>query len=218
MSDASSSILALDTCTAQGQVALVRDGVVIFEDSFSSERSHNAQLFEPLGKALELCRKDLSMIVAGTGPGSYTGVRIGLAAAQGLGFALGVPVITIPSVVAPAESSLPEKFVVCGDARRGQFYVIRVHGFRMLGEAEQMAAAELLTMRNADTATPWFTFDKASPAGIPDVKLTHPSAARLARSVSGLNAEEIQALTTQPQEPLYLSAPFVTQPKKVPAI
>src|SRR6478752_10273542 len=114
-----SSILAIDTATARGAVAVARDGAVVFEKHFASERSHHSQLFAPLSEALEMCGSELRAIVAGIGPGSYTGARIGIAASQGVGLSRKVPVIGLLSVLAPEAAELPREFVVCGDARRG---------------------------------------------------------------------------------------------------
>ncbi len=120
------SILAIETATARGGVAVVRDGGVVFERHFVSERSHNSQLFAPLSEALRLYSSDLRCIVVGIGPGSYTGARIGIAAAQGLGLSRDVPVIGLLSVLAPEAAEEPPEFVVCGDARRGKFFTARV--------------------------------------------------------------------------------------------
>src|SRR5437868_3831124 len=117
------SVLAIETSTARGGVALVRDGEVMFERHFVSERSHNSQLFSPLGDALRLGGRDLRAIVVGIGPGSYTGARIGIAAAQGIALSRKVPVIGLRSVLAPVANEPPREFVVCGDARRGMYFV-----------------------------------------------------------------------------------------------
>ena len=74
--------LAIETSTTRGSIALTRDGEVLLEQSFASERSHNSQIFAPLGEALELAIPEL--IAVGTGPGSYTGARIGIAAGIGI--------------------------------------------------------------------------------------------------------------------------------------
>ena len=79
------TLLALDLSTAHGSIAVVRGGSdVLFQSSFQSERSHNAQVFAPLRDALAAAGDGLTGIVIGNGPGSYTGVRIAIAAAQGV--------------------------------------------------------------------------------------------------------------------------------------
>ena len=78
----SATLLALDLSTAHGSIAVVRGDDVLFQSSFQSERSHNAQVFAPLREALAAAGEGLTGIVIGNGPGSYTGVRIAIAAAQ----------------------------------------------------------------------------------------------------------------------------------------
>ena len=100
------AILAIETSTALGGVAVVRDGEVCFEKTFSSERSHNSQLFAPLREALAVAGDTLRAVVVGTGPASYTGVRIGIAAAQGIAVSREVPVIGLPSVLSSSRVNL----------------------------------------------------------------------------------------------------------------
>ena len=72
------TILALETSTSQASLAVWRDGEVVREWSFCSERSHNSLLFAPLREAWAVAEPDL--MVVGTGPGSYAGVRVALVA------------------------------------------------------------------------------------------------------------------------------------------
>lgn len=208
-----SSCLAIETATARGGVAVVRDGAIIFEQHFASERSHNSQLFAPLPEALQLCRSDLRCIVTGIGPGSYTGARIGIAAAQGLGLSLKVPVIGLLSVLAPEVDELPPDFVVCGDARRGKFFTARVRHGLLEGEITLHDADEFKITRAKDAAVPWFSFDLKPPLGLSGVTLTSPSPARLAVLASKMTDESLWGLEQRPLEPHYLAAPFVTKAK-----
>ena len=120
-----SLILAIETSHPRGSVAVVRDGEVLFEQTFTSERSHNAQVFAPLAEALRISSDGLRAIVVGLGPGSYTGARIGIAAAQGIAVSRKVPVIGLSSVLAPETENLLREFVVSGDARRGKSLIAR---------------------------------------------------------------------------------------------
>ena len=73
--------LALDTSTPQGSVAVVAFGEVAFEETFTADRSHSSSLFGALERARS-CVSRLDQIVVGIGPGSYAGIRIGIAAAR----------------------------------------------------------------------------------------------------------------------------------------
>lgn len=213
------AILAIETSTALGSVAVVVDGGTRFEQSFSSERSHNSQLFAPLRVALALAGDMLRAVVVGTGPASYTGVRIGIAAAQGIGLSRGVPVVGLPSVLAlnaPAgDAALLERYHVCGDARRGAFFVTTVTRDSFQIDLE-MLDDHGLQRRHQElrTAAPWFTFDAKPPLALENVVCVSPSAAVLAAAAAKLTMEKLLELAAKPLEPVYLSAPFVTMPRK----
>ncbi|MFZ4768102.1 MAG: tRNA (adenosine(37)-N6)-threonylcarbamoyltransferase complex dimerization subunit type 1 TsaB [Roseimicrobium sp.] len=205
-------VLAIETSTARGGVAAVCGSEVCFEQTFTSERSHNSQLFVPLKTALDHCAEHLRLLVVGTGPASYTGVRIGIAAAQGVALSRSVPVIGLPSVLAVSHAG--ESFMVCGDARRGVFFVAEVCHTRLRGEIVTLDAAALRRYREQHGSIPWFTFDSKPPLELSGVTVTQPSVAVLASIAATLPRDEILALAEKPLEPLYLSAPFVTMPKK----
>jgi tRNA threonylcarbamoyladenosine biosynthesis protein TsaB len=202
--------LAIETSNAQGSVAVWCNGAAIFEASFTSERSHNSQLFSPLGDALRACAGSLGRIIVGLGPGSYTGARIGIAAAQGIAMTHDVPVIGLPSVLSVGA----QHCIVCGDARRGRFFTVEILNGKLVDEIAQHDAEALQAMRDADSERAWFSFDDKSPAGLEGVALVKPNALTLARIGAGLPDETVFHLEERALEPVYLAAPFVTTPKK----
>ena len=207
--------LAIDTSTPRGSVAVVEgSGAVRYQHSFSSERSHNSQLFAPLREALDACGNGLRAIVVGTGPASYTGVRIGIAAAQGIAMSRGVSLIGLPSVLAPEVEGGDKDFVVCGDARRGSFFVAEVSNDTLVHGVVLMEAADFRE-RHAKRAsdTPWYTFDAKPPLALEGVVSVSPSAVRLAQIAASLPEDEMARLASLPLEPVYLAAAYVTQPK-----
>lgn len=118
-------LLAIDTVAPRLQLALLRaDGTV--DTSIDEIAQGHAELIFPRIDTL-LARNavtyaDLTRIAVTTGPGSFTGLRIGLSAARGLGLARNIPVIGVPSLLAIALSR-PEPVAVLLDARRGEAYV-----------------------------------------------------------------------------------------------
>lgn len=213
----SCTVLALDLSTAGGVVSLCQDGQPLFEATFQSERSHNAQVFAPLAEALTHAPGGgKTIVVVGSGPGSYTGVRIAIAAAQGVGLSRGWPVIGWPSI---CTASL-DAYSVLGDARRGMFYHARVENGHLVRPpllVTSQQAAELV-----EQGASWVSFDSRSPAGFSGLPLLRPSAGRLCQIVTGLTDQEVMDLSARPLEPFYLQEAFITTARKsgkqVPAL
>jgi tRNA threonylcarbamoyladenosine biosynthesis protein TsaB len=100
--------LAFDTATSAATTALVRDGEVLGEAVSRAVRV--LEDADELLRAGGVERSELTGIVVGTGPGSFTGMRLGLAAARGLAFALDLPVAgvsTLDALAAGAPGAVP---------------------------------------------------------------------------------------------------------------
>lgn len=124
-----SAVLAIDTAAQRLQLALLAtDGGV--DVSIEDIAQGHAELLFPRLDAL-LARNglgyaDLARIAVTTGPGSFTGLRIGLSAARGLGLARDIPVLGIPSLLALSLGAPAGRPVaVLLDARRGEAYLQR---------------------------------------------------------------------------------------------
>jgi tRNA threonylcarbamoyladenosine biosynthesis protein TsaB len=121
-------IVNLETATTNCSVTVARDGkTVSVREHNSASYSHSEQLHNFIKEALEeasLSFSDLDAIAVSKGPGSYTGLRIGVSAAKGLCFALDLPLISTPTLYCMAL----QKKVVSGiiipllDARRMEVY------------------------------------------------------------------------------------------------
>lgn len=123
----SATILAIDTATPQGGIALWREGRLLTQALLSVHREHSKRLFVEIDAALATTRtqrSQLDAVAVTIGPGSFTGLRIGLSAAKGLCMALDVPLVPI-STLAVLAARLPHvqpSVVTVLDARRGEVY------------------------------------------------------------------------------------------------
>jgi len=123
------NLLAIDTSTNRALVALAR-GDVRRESHHEGGGRHGRDLLPAIAGLLEsagLTPQDLDAIAVGLGPGSYTGLRVGLTAAKTLAFALGKPLVGVESFAAVAPNAPLEarSIYVIGDAQRGDLYVAR---------------------------------------------------------------------------------------------
>jgi ribosomal-protein-alanine N-acetyltransferase len=124
-------ILALETATARGSVALCVDASCIASEG-DATRTHGERLPRELLDMLSSTGRsvrDVDAFAVVTGPGSFTGLRVGVAAIQGLALAGGKRVIPVPTLDAMAESWLaangaaPRYLVPCLDGQRGDVFV-----------------------------------------------------------------------------------------------
>lgn len=125
----STKLLALDTSGPALQIALLLDGEIVIHTE-DIARGHAEILFLRLESFLEvhkLSYQDLTCLAVTTGPGSFTGLRIGIAAVRGLALALNIPVIGVPNLLALSLSKAGQNpmgsLSILVDANRGQYYV-----------------------------------------------------------------------------------------------
>lgn len=120
-------ILGLDSSGLVAGVAIVEDGVLLAEYTTDYKKTHSQTLLpmlEELRKMIELDMNTVDAIAVASGPGSFTGLRIGSATAKGLGLALEKPLVEVPTLEGLAWNLWGTERVVCPlmDARRGQVY------------------------------------------------------------------------------------------------
>jgi len=121
-------ILQIETATRNCSVALARDGqTLICKEIAESGYSHAEKLhvfIEEILKEAQLEFKDLSAIAVSQGPGSYTGLRIGVSAAKGLCYSLNIPLLAIDTLETLARKLKIENGVILPmiDARRMECY------------------------------------------------------------------------------------------------
>jgi tRNA threonylcarbamoyladenosine biosynthesis protein TsaB len=120
-----SVLLAIDTAAPRLQLAVLRDGdrvETLSEDMATGQAERLFPAIDELFSRAAVAYADLTRVAVTTGPGSFTGLRIGLSAARGLGLARGIPVLGIPSLAA-LSLAIAGPSAVLLDAKRGEAYV-----------------------------------------------------------------------------------------------
>jgi tRNA threonylcarbamoyladenosine biosynthesis protein TsaB len=127
------NVLAVSTSTPRGSVALVRDGEAVAAVAYADLQGHAERLFEAIDAVLAQAgvgRGALSGLACDVGPGSFTGVRVGVASAKGIALGLGLPLAGVVSLEAMAAAAFaagaagPDDVVVAAlDAKKGEVFV-----------------------------------------------------------------------------------------------
>jgi tRNA threonylcarbamoyl adenosine modification protein YeaZ len=193
--------LALDTSSSVGSVALGNSQVVVQSIEFQGPQRHSASLFPALVR-LGIPRLKLRRIIVGLGPGSFSGIRVSLAAAQGIALVQGIPVVGICSAYSVAiQHRTVTRLGVFADAKRREAFCTV---FRK-GEIE--VDTYLIPMAEIEEHASKFTLAvSAEPiAGIP-VRCP-PRAQDLLTLPDNLPGWQTQ----QPLEPIYLREPVAAK-------
>ncbi len=120
-------ILGIDTATRRASVGLLVDGEVAAEQSEMANGSHAVSLLPLIDAVLRDggCSADqLDAVAISNGPGSFTGLRIGLSVAKGLAYATALRLVAVPTLEALARTVADHRGVICAllDARKGELY------------------------------------------------------------------------------------------------
>ena len=120
-------ILAIESSSLVASAAIVDDDILVAEYTVNHKITHSQTLLPMIDEILRMTHTDkhsLDAIAVSGGPGSYTGLRIGSATAKGLGMALDIPLIHVPTIDAMAYNAYGYNGLICPimDARRSQVY------------------------------------------------------------------------------------------------
>ena len=120
-------ILAFESSAKAASVALMQDGVLLAESFQNNGKTHSATLMPMAQRVLMDCgltAAELDAVAVAKGPGSFTGVRLGVAAAKGLAWGAEKPVCGVSTLEAMATQLSMQAGIICPvmDARRGQVY------------------------------------------------------------------------------------------------
>jgi tRNA threonylcarbamoyladenosine biosynthesis protein TsaB len=201
-------ILVLDSCASSCTVGVWQDGIILAQASENMERGLDARLLPLVLSVLEKSGKtfdDCDRIAVTRGPGSFTGVRVGLAAARGIGIAANKSVIGVDRFSIYARCAKPElDLLIIIESKRAELFC---HFFPEQGAAHEgcMMTQEEIDAFLASHPNTAIAGDKATP----DADIIK-ACAEIAASASSHDA----AFAPQP---LYLRAPDVTMPAKANA-
>lgn len=120
-------ILSLDTSALVAAVAVTEDDRLLGEYMLNHRKTHSQQLIAMIRElldSLELAPGDMDVFAASTGPGSFTGLRIGVTTIKAMAYATGKPVVSVPTLDAMAYNIPISSFTICPvmDARNNQVY------------------------------------------------------------------------------------------------
>ena len=221
-----SYILNIETATKNCSVALAKEGKTIFSKEIAEEGYSHAErlhvFIEEIIKEVGITLQDLSAVAVSQGPGSYTGLRIGVSAAKGLCYALNIPLIAIDTLQALASQVTISNGLIIPmiDARRMEVYSAV---FSPNLEQKREVLAEIITENSFENLqeTLYFVGDCAEKCKSVLTKenyifldeIVYPSA----KEMSFLSFEKFKKSDTVDVayfEPYYLKNFMITTPKK----
>ncbi len=150
-------ILGLDSSGLVASVAVLEDDNLCAEYTVNFKKTHSQTLLPMLDVISDMIQLDLNTvdgIAVASGPGSFTGLRIGSATAKGLGLALKKPLLAVPTLDALAYNLYDAKDLVCPimDARRNQVYTgiysFENHQLNTIRESDALDIHQLITELN----------------------------------------------------------------------
>ncbi len=220
-------ILNIETSTKNCSVALAKDGKTILCKEIAEEGYSHAErlhvFIEEIIQEAGITFQDLTAIAVSQGPGSYTGLRIGVSAAKGLCFALNLPLIAVDTLqILASQAKVKEGFIVpMLDARRMEVYSA-IFNFKL--EKQREIQAEIITEASFETISETVYFvgdcvDKCQavlvkPNFVFLKKIKYPSAKEMC-AISFAKFQQSNFVDVAYFEPYYLKDFMITTSKKV---
>ena len=148
-------IVAIDTSTKQLSVALSDGQQILAEASYVTSLNHATKLMPLLERMMQEVNwspQDLTRIVIGDGPGSYTGLRIGATTAKTLAYTLGIDLVPVSTLeLMAASAGATGRILAIQDARRGTGFVGFYEEGQLVGEEQHTVVAEFVKTLPEDT-------------------------------------------------------------------
>ena len=220
-------ILAIDTSGRQGSLAVMRDQGVLAVTGGVSDEPYASRLFSDLKIVLgdsKIRLEEIDLLAVATGPGSFTGLRVGLTAVKAWAEVFGRPIAAVSGLEAVAEQAgaTDRLLVPVMDARGGKLFgaIYRRHEkstsqLQLLGEEVVLTSQELFSWVARETGGDLLLFLSPAVAAVGSALAASPLAGALLEGVSGDLAPSIgrlgyaRALRGELVDPLTLEANYV---------
>lgn len=214
--------LVLETSTPRASLAGIEADGSIVTRAFTSDRSHNAAIFAPLSEVLDARQtREIGLVLVGSGPGSYSGTRVGIAAAQGVAIASGCPAVAVPSILAVPSVAVGTSALAIGDARRGSYWHATITDRQMEHDPQLTDAAGLLeaVSKALEVGATIFSFEVPGQFPLPPeiiaaIRVELPDAGRLWEAWQASGEETRRAWSAEAPQPIYLKPPHITPAKR----
>lgn len=195
------NLLGFDLSSRQGSIAFQEENRRMLSRFWPNDRRNSAGFFSALHEMM-MNRSSVGMIIVGVGPGSYTGTRIAISAAIGLGLTTGATLHGLSSLVT---LSTDHEYAAIGNARRSSYFFASVCDGVVTNAPELLDEAELETRIHNSTVPVYTSDDLPQFASVP---LRFPSAELLCQQALAFP----QNLLPSPLSPIYLREPHITCP------
>lgn len=141
-------VLAIETATSTQSVALLENDRLLADISYEAKAQRGGLLLPAVDRLLKkagLAAQDLDAVAVSVGPGSFTGLRVGLATAKGLALGAGATLVGVPTLEVLAEGYPVPDVTICAllDARRGEVFMALFR--RKEGRLERLSPDAVLT-------------------------------------------------------------------------
>lgn len=223
------TLLAIDTSGAYASVAVYDGTAVVAEETWNARRRHDDHLFTAIDRVLALAGAsiaDVSRVAVAIGPGSFTGLRVGIAAAQGIARGSAVALVGVPTcdAVAWPLSGLARRVCVLIDAGRGEHYSAMYRDRRgrwerrseietgTLADLARRIATETVFTGDVDGATAAELRDRLGRnAVVPSIAARARRAGALAE-IGWARLEDGRNVAAEALEPIYVRPPAIRGP------
>jgi tRNA threonylcarbamoyl adenosine modification protein YeaZ len=144
-------LLAIDTSTDTASLALAQHEMVLAELTWRSKQNHTTQLLPNLNYLFSITganAKLLRAIIVAQGPGSFNGLRVGVSAAKGLAFSLGIQIVGVNSLEMAAYQYAETGLPVCAIFNAGRSEVAAATYQQKYGKWQQIVKADIMTVEH----------------------------------------------------------------------